>query len=407
MLAWWMGRRYAFNTGSASGVSFLINMAIGSLALGVALLVLVLSVMNGFEYELKNRILNVAPHIRITQAVPIHEDAVNDIESTLSSRPQVRFIEPSIEQKVLLVKSGQTQAVNITGLKPESYLQSQMAGYLLEGSPRLKPQSVLVSQHLADQLDLGLQDRVMVLVASEGFTKRRNRVVPLSVTGIYATHTELDNALAFVDLETAADLAGLNNEVSAINIFTDNVMSARQTAYLVYKDLDKRYWVADWTQSQGNLYHAIQTSRQMVLLMLTVIIAVAAMNIITAMTMVVNHKTKEFAMLMAMGLKPIGLLRIVLVQAVVIALLGITFGVLIGILLALGIGDVVALIENLSGYQFLKSDIYPVTYLPSKIAVMDIVTVVIPAFFIALLAALYPAVRASRLQPADALRYDK
>jgi len=184
-------------------------------------------------------------------------------------------------------------------------------------------------------------------------------------------------------------------------------MQAQIVARGLYGLLNSGHRIQNWTRSQGNLYQAIQASRQMVLLMLMVVVAVAAMNIVTAMIMVVQSKRQDIAMLMTMGLPAKRALLIILVQGLIIGLFGIGLGLLLGVGLSLSVDDVLPWLEKLLGYQFLKSDIYPISYLPTRVLWQDIVSVCIPALVISLLSALYPAWRATKILPAQALRYDK
>lgn len=407
MLAVWIGFRYAFSRHVVGGVNFLVTMAITSLVLGVSLLVLVLSVMNGFEHELKHRILSVAPHIRISTTQALTEDQLVDVNRVLASVPVVQSVSQSVEARALMINGGATKALGLAGIERTEYLAKRVHDFGLPGYRFPNDGEVSLSQPIAESLKLSVGDTVMVLVATEGFMRRKNRVVGLTVASLFHTKTELDQLLAFTTLDTARELVGIESGVTALQVFTSDVMQAPMHATDIHQRLEQRYWVADWTRSQGNLYHAIKTSKSMVLLMLGVIIAVAAVNIVTAMTMVVSNKTKEFAMLMAMGVSSRRLLQIVLAQAVMIALVGIVSGLFLGVLLSLSIGDLVAQLESLTGYQFLKSDIYPVTYLPAKLQMFDAVSVAIPAFLITLIAAIFPALKASQTQPAQALRYDK
>lgn len=407
MLATWIGFRYAFSRHVIGGVNFLVTMAITSLILGVSLLVLVLSVMNGFEHELKHRILSVAPHIRISNTQALTDEQLSDIDAVLATIPVVESVSQSVEARALMINGASTKALGIAGIQADEYLATRLQDFGLDDYRFPSDGEVTLSYPIAEALNISVGDTVMVLVATEGFMRRKNQVIGLTVASLFHTKTELDQLLAFTTLNTARQLVGIESGVTSLQVFTSDVMQAPLYGTDIYQRLEQRYWVADWTRSQGNLYHAIKTSKSMVLLMLGVIIAVAAVNIVTAMTMVVSNKTKEFAMLMAMGLTSKRLLYIVLAQAVMIAILGIASGVVLGALLSVSIGDLVAQLESFTGYQFLKSDIYPVTYLPSKLQWFDVVAVATPAFFITLIAAVFPALKASRTQPAQALRYDK
>ena len=407
MFSVWLGSRYALTRQHGGSSHFLVRMAILSLAMSIALLILVLAIMSGFETELKTKILNLAPHISVSGAQPISATAQQDLTAALNKHPRIKAVEATVELKALAVKGLKTRALSLSGIRSGGHVNHVIGSYITAGTSINTGRNILISQVLATQMQLVVGESLMLMIADDGLLRRQPKVVALSVTGIFDTATELDQHLAIIPLTVAQSLGGFGDAVSAIQLFTDDVMAASSIAYSVREQLDTPLRIRDWTVSQGNLYQAIQTSRQMVLLMLFVVVAVAAMNIVTAMTMVVSNKSREIAMLMTMGLVARRALSIVLVQGLIIAILGISIGALVGVVLAVSITDIVIALEQVSGYQFLKSDIYPITYLPTKIVAADILSVCIPAFIITLLTALYPAWRATKVQPAEALRYDK
>lgn len=407
MLPLWLGSRYALSRQRGGSAQFLVRMAVLSLALSVALLILVLAIMSGFEHELKTKILNLAPHISVIAPRPIKAAEQHTLQTTLRQSPYITAIEPVVELKALAVKGTASHAIAVSGVAISGHVGQLMRSYLVAGNNLARGRNILVSQALADELKLVVGEPVLLMLANEGLVQRQATVVALSVSGIFNTGTELDQRLALVPLETAQQLAGLGAAVTSMQLYTSDVMAASSIAYRLGPSVSAPMRLRDWSINQGNLYQAIQTSRQMVLLMLFVVVAVAAMNIVTAMTMVVTNKQREIAMLMTMGLQAKRALAIVLVQGLIIAALGIGCGVLLGVALAFGITDIVLTLEQLLGYQFLKSDIYPITYLPTHIVAMDILSVCLPALGITLLTAMYPAWRASKLQPAQVLRYDK
>ena len=403
----WLGLRYALATGNAGSAGFLVRMAILSLASGTALLVLVLAVMSGFEHELKQRILNLVPHINIGHDAPLTPADVNYLTQLAATRPEVQSVDRVIELKLLLVKGKVTKAVGGVGLAANSHALRQLQQYRTKGNFSTAANSVMLSETLAAFLQLQVGDKLLCLVADDGLLRQQPTVASLHVTGLFRTRTELDQKLVMLPLATAARLAQLGEAVTAVHIMTSDVLAAPKLASELFRASNNQFWMRDWTRSQGNLFHAVQTSRQLILLMLLVIVAVAAMNIVTAMTMVVSNKRQEIAMLMAMGLTPKAALAMVLVQGLWIALVGIILGVVAGSLLAMNITALVQWLETLLNYQFLKSDIYPITYLPAIIRWQDIVSICVPALFITLLSALLPAIGATRVMPAEALRYDK
>ena len=201
-------------------------------------------------------------------------------------------------------------------------------------------------------------------------------------------------------------MAGYVDSVEGVQLRVSDLMQARQIARKVLFQLPNGYYSRDWTVTHGNLYEAIQMSRRLISLLLFIIIAVAAFNVVTALFMVVNDKRSDIAVWQTMGMPPSKIMQIFLIQGLIIGFIGTLFGVLLGVALALSITDLVAGLESLIGYQFLKSDIYPVTYLPSDVRWQDVLSIASVALALSIIAAIYPAWRASKLQPADSLRYD-
>jgi lipoprotein-releasing system permease protein len=226
------------------------------------------------------------------------------------------------------------------------------------------------------------------------------------VGGIIRSGTELDQSLALLRLEDAQQLSGGRDNAIALRVSVRDLFAAPQIAGDLWRELQGRYYVSDWTATQGNLYAAIHLSKQLVSMMLAIVIAVAAFNVVSALVLVVNDKQGDIAILRSQGATPNGIIKIFLVQGFLVGVIGTALGVVFGIGLSLAVTDLVALIERVMHVQFLQSDVYPISYLPSDLRIADVLQVAGTALVMSTLAAIYPAWRAAKVQPAVALRYD-
>jgi len=227
-----------------------------------------------------------------------------------------------------------------------------------------------------------------------------------TLVGVFATHTEIDQLLAIGALPVVADVAGIGGMVNGFRVQTDDQFNARQLGYQILERLPFGYGFRDWFQTHGNLYQAIQLSRNMVGLLIFMIIAIAAFNVISMLMMSVMDKRKDIAILQTLGLTRREILQLFLTQGVLIGLFGILIGVLLGVLGCLWVADLVLWMESLFGVIFLNTEVYPIDYIPVDLRWSDVLTVSLAAVLLNLLATLYPALRASRMVPADELRYE-
>ena len=414
MASWWsreprlfkplplfLGLRY-FSAGGAGNrlVSFISLLAISGLVLGVGLLIIVLSVMNGFDRELRERILSVVPHVQI-----IHQQGVIDWRSDaalLARHPAVTEVTPYTEVNGLLHFRQHSRPVQLLGLDANA-IPAGLNQVLVEAAVRLpEDNQVLLSEVLASSLDVQPGQRLTIIVPeAQGATVAQTFIV----AGVFATHTEIDQLLAIASSAKVAELAAMPGRIKGFRVQINDQFNARQLGYQLIEQLPFGYGFRDWFQTHGNLYQAIQLSRNMVGLLIFMIIAVAAFNVISMLMMSVIDKRKDIAILQTLGLARGDILRLFLTQGALIGLFGIALGVLMGLLGCLWVADLVTWVESLLGVSLLNTEVYPIDYIPVDLRGSDVLKVALSAVVLNLLATVYPALRASRVVPAEELRY--
>jgi lipoprotein-releasing system permease protein len=270
--------------------------------------------------------------------------------------------------------------------------------------------AVILSRVVADKLGVRMGHTIAIVLPNSG-ASGSGRLLPeihrARVAGIYASNTEIDNFMVYIPLDFAQQIAHLGADVHGVQLKVRDLMTAGQVARDLLQQLPEGFFAQDWMRSHGNLFEAIQLSKKLVSLLVFIIVAVAAFNVVTAMIMVVRDKQGDVAILQTMGMAQSDIMKLFVFQGLVIGLIGTFFGAVVGVLLAVNVTTLVQGLEGLLDYQFLKSEVYPVTYLPADIRLPDILLVCATALGLTLLATIYPAWRASRLLPAEVLRYDK
>ncbi|WP_101759593.1 lipoprotein-releasing ABC transporter permease subunit [Oceanicoccus sp. KOV_DT_Chl] len=415
-----IGIRYAGARRRSQLVSFISLVSMMGMALGVALLILVLSVMNGFDREMRNKILGLVPHINITsyqvQDTSVEQQASwKQIENKIMHHPQVQAVAPFVQLNAMLLRGTNVEGVLIYGINPEreksvsilaDYVDNTALDNLQDSTERLSP-GILLGAALAKRVGVSVGDTVSVMVPQETDSGRLNpSFVQLTVADIFTTGTELDQSVALISLHRAISLIPPQQRQQGLRVTVTDTFEAPRIAWELSQNIPYGFTTRDWTRTHGNLYSAIQLSKQLVGLMLVTIIAVAAFNVVSALIMIVTDKRGEIAILRTAGASPSGVMAVFMVQGTLIALIGTGIGCILGVLLAISITEIVAALQTLLGVQFLNSDVYPIDYLPSDLRIQDVIAVSATAFVMSVLATVYPAWRASRVQPADALRYE-
>lgn len=403
-----IGTRY---TGSRRGsrlTTFLSRTAIAGLVIGVALLILVLSVMNGFEREMRERILGLVPHITLFPGA-VQEDW-RDAAQRIEQMSGVAAVTPLLQLNGMIVNGEHVATTLLFGVDPQREVKATRLGQFIDPAAIARlgddPRALILGKGLAGKLAVQAGERITIVVpdgAIRGTAQPQPRIERFVVAGVIDSGTELDESLTLLRLDAAQALGG---DDVALRVMVDDLFAAPRIAADLWRDLEGRYYASDWTESQGNLYSAIRLSKQLVGMMLAIIIAVAAFNVVSALVLVVNDKQGDIAILRSQGATSSGIIRIFLVQGFLVGAIGTAIGVVAGIGLALAVTDLAALLERLLHIQFLKADVYPIGYLPSDLRWPDVLQVASTALVMSTLAAVYPAWRAAKVQPALALRYD-
>ncbi|GIZ13387.1 lipoprotein-releasing ABC transporter permease subunit [Pseudomonas sp. NCCP-436] len=408
----YIGTRYTRAKRRSHFVSFISLTSMLGLTLGVAVMILVLSVMNGFDHEMRTRVLGMIPHATVESPTPV--SSWQALADQVARHPQVEAVAPFTQMQGLLTHEGKVQKVLINAVDP--LLERKVSiidGFFREGSlDSLQPGefAMIIGDKAAAKLGLKLGDKVTfvapeVSVTPAGMFPRLKR---FTVAGIFHVGAgEIDGALALANI---GDLARLQrwqpDQVQGLRLKFDDLFQAPRAAWEIAQTLDGDFYARDWTRSHGNLYQAIRMEKTMIGLLLLLIVAVAAFNIISTLVMVVADKKADIAILRTLGATPRQIMAIFMVQGSIIGVVGTLIGGVLGILAALNVSAVIASIEQLLDIQFLNSDVYFIDYLPSQLQLADVVTVCSAALLLSFLATLYPAWRAARTQPAEALRYE-
>ncbi len=402
-------------------ISLITLISIGGVALGVMALIVVIAVMTGFGKDLRDKILGTNSHIVITS---FDRDGMVDYEQIIlevKTVPQVKDAAPFILKHVMLSFGNRTSGVVIRGVDPKREANiSDLQKNLTEGTladlenvsssdSKIKRKGIILGQELSRSLGASVGDIIGMVSPTVRMTPlgiipnlRMVQVVGLFESGMY----EYDANMAFVSLSSAQQMFGLRGKVSGIEIKVHDIDAAAEIASIIQSKLGFPYLARDWMQMNKNLFSALKLEKIVMFIILILIILVAAFNIISTLFMVVMDKTKDIAILMAMGASRMSIMKIFSLQGLVIGLAGTGLGCLVGFTIVPNINEIVGWIENLFGIKAFPSDVYYLSELPSEIQYFDSFLIIVFSIVICFAASLYPAWRASRLNPVDGLRYE-
>ena len=406
-----IGLRYTRSKRRSQFVSLVSVFSLLGMVLGVAALIIVMSVMNGFESELRGRILQFLPHVFVEQ----QQGKVSDWEKLadkINKQDNVLGVAPYIEGSGLISQRGKVDGIHISAIYPQ--LQSDVSSvqaYMIDGSiENLKPGEfgIVIGAITARKFRLNLGDKIAIVLPKVTVTPAGifPRVKQFTVVGVFELGAALDAVEAFIHLDDGAKLFGVKGGVQGLRIKTTDVLSASRVASKLQAVLGQDYKVSDWGVLQGNLFKAVKMEKLMVGLLLFIIVAVAAFNIISILTMMVADKRGDIAVLRTMGAQRGQVMRIFVTQGVIIGFGGTLLGVIFGVPLAFYIGDIIAVLEQLFQFRVFDPSIFFITTLPSVLHWQDVMAVVIGALTLSFTATLYPAWRATQIEPAEVLRYE-
>ncbi len=416
MMRYWyegfLGLRYLRASPKRGSVSLIAGIAITGLALGVAVLIVVLSVMNGFEDVLRTRILSLTAHATISGLEGRIANWRPDLEK-LGVFPGIVGAAPYIEEQGMLIHGDKSSGVLLRGILPHMeqnvvdlapHLSSGRMSDLVEGKYR-----VILGSALAEELGAKVGDRVVLLVALGDVTPIGviPRMRAFVVTGILSIGMyEYDRRIAIVAMPDAAKLLRMGDDVTGIRLKLADMYAAPRVSRTAAISLGGNLEVADWTSEHANFFRSISITKRILFFVLSLMVAVAAFNIVSTMVMVVKSKRRDIAILRTFGSSPRSILTVFVVQGSLIGLLGIGAGMLLGILVAVNLQDLVHGLESVVGFKFLDARVYFMSDLPARVRATDVVRICGFAFVLACLSTVYPAVRAARLLPAESLRND-
>ncbi|MGI2025726.1 lipoprotein-releasing ABC transporter permease subunit [Endozoicomonas acroporae] len=410
-LPFFIGLRYTRAKRRNHFISFISGTSMVGLTLGVSVLIIVLSVMNGFDRELKQRVLGMVPHATITAA----GGGIEDWQALVNTIPDKEGIEaaaPFVDAQGMLANGDLVRGTLVYGIDPGYERRvSIIADHMKQGALEdLQPGEfgILLGDILANYLGLSVGDKVTMVLpeASVNLAGVLPRLKRFTVVGTFSVGADVDGNLAYAHREDLARFLRVPEGVTGIRLKMDDLFAAPKLAWDVAITLPGRYYVQDWTRSHGRLFQAIQMEKTMVGLLLTLIVAVAAFNIVSTLVMVVTDKQGDIAILRTFGATPKMIMGIFMVQGSLIGVIGTLLGVALGIAGALNVSEIVSALEKLLGIHFLSPDVYFISYLPSELIWQDVAVISVSGLLMSFLATLYPAWRASRTQPAEALRYE-
>ncbi len=411
-LGLYIGLRYTRAKRRNHFISFISIISMLGVAVGVTALITVISVMNGFEKELRGRILGVTAHATIVErGRPLRDWRA--VSKVIDRDPRVRGSAPFIRAEGMATRAGSVHGVIVEGVLPDEEPKVSVVGERMRTGRMkdLKPggYNILLGAALARALRAEVGDKITLVVPQAMATPAGilPRLKRFTLAGVFEIGMhDYDAALTVIHLEDAARLFRIQEGVSGIRIKVDDMFAAPRISRDLIRALPGHYAAVDWTQQHVNFFQALKTEKIVMYVILMLIVAVAAFNIISTLVMVVTDKAADVAILRTLGLTPKGIMSIFVVQGTVIGFVGTLLGLLGGVQLATHVDTLVPAIEQLFQTQFLPPDIYYISELPSDMRWPDVIRIAVIAFTLCLLSTLYPAWRASRTQPAEVLRYE-
>jgi len=412
---WFIGLRYLKAKRKQTFISIITIISIAGFTLGVWALIVVLAVMSGFEKTLKEKILGTQAHLVVLKAGQGGMDHYEEVFKQVQEVKGVVSAAPFIFNQVMLSSESSVTGGVIKGIDPDrvgkvtELAHNMKAGSLQDLKGGSDSPGIILGVELAKNLGVSLNDAIQVISPLGTITPmgmmpkmKRFRVVGIFYSGMY----EYDSSMAYLSIESAQKFFGMGARVTGIEVKTNDIYKVKKIEEKIRQKIGFPFWTKDWMEMNRNLFSALKLEKIAMFIILVLIVLVAAFNIISTLIMVVMEKHKDIAILKSMGASSMGILKIFIIEGGVIGVVGTFFGTVIGLATALNLEKVSGFVENLFGFKILSSDVYYIDKLPSQVNPLDIALIVMTAILISLLATLYPSWRASRLDPAEALRYE-
>src|SRR3990167_487904 len=411
--ALFIGLRYTRAKRRNHFISFISIVSMIGIALGVAVLITVLSVMNGFDREIKNRVFSMVPPITVS-SINGYIRGWQDLQKIIMSFPEITASAPFATGEVLLSYGGSVQPALVNGILPDEEKHvSALADKIVKGNLmnlQSRQFGIILGENLSDRLRAEIGDKITVItpqvsLSPAGVMPRFKR---FTVVGIFRAGSGFgfDAGLGFIHLDDAQKLLGLGQDVTGLHLNIKDVYAAQRVAANLASQLTQTASITTWADQFGEFFHAVKLEKTMMFFILLLIIAVAAFNLVSTLVIVVNEKQSDIAILRTFGATPQMVMNIFIIQGGLIGVFGTLFGVMGGLLLAWNVTDIVNWIEQIFRVQFLSSSVYFVDYLPSEIEWQDILKISVVSLLLSLVATVYPAWRASKMDHVESLRYE-
>ena len=412
---WFIGLRYLKAKRKQTFISIITFISIAGVVVGVMTLIVVLAVMSGFEKTLKEKILGTQAHLTLLKAGQEGMEHYEEVTKKVGEVKGVISAAPVIYSQVMLSSESNVSGVVLKGIDPDlegkvtELAHNMKVGRLQDLKGESDSPGIILGVELAKQLGVSPNDAIQVISPLGTMTPmgmmpkmKRFRVKGIFYSGMY----EFDNTFAYISIESAQRFFNMDSRVTGIEIKTDEIYKVKEIGKEIRQKLGFPFWTKDWMEMNRNLFTALKLEKVAMFIILVLIVLVAAFNIISTLIMVVMEKNKDIAILKSMGAPPKGILKIFVIEGLVIGVVGTVLGAILGLVIALNLEKVSGFVENLFGFKFLPRDVYYIDKLPSQVNPLDVGLIMMTAILITLLATLYPSWRASKLDPAEALRYE-
>lgn len=408
----WIGTRYVRSRSNNSFVSLISAISMLGIAIAVTVLIVVMSVVNGFERELKDRLLAMTAHASIEGVHGTLESFEGLVDSAMNN-PRVTAAAPYVDGQALLVFEKQLSGAQLRGIDPQMEEAVSGIGRVMQsgtlGDLETGEFNIVLGIELAEVMQASVGDKVTITLAEGRVTPAgvMPRTKRFTVSGIYRVGMyEFDRRLAFINIGDAQKLYRLGENVSGVRLAVTDIYEAPAIVREVAVDNGELVLVSDWTRRHVNFFRSIQITKSILFVILLMVIAVAAFNIVSTLVMVVKDKQSDIAILRTIGARPLSILKVFITQGSIVGIVGTLAGVCLGVLLALNLESIIGFFESVFGIKFLAADVYFISDLPSDLHAADVVLVAVIALALALISTIYPAWVAARTAPAEALRYD-